>query len=135
MPSIIFNTHRNNLEIVAKGKYLPTIKEFFAIVITFTLTVFAWIFFRAESLSHAMHYISQIFTLSLFSFPTIRPKFLFILLFIFILIEWFGREEKYAIARLGIKWNPFYRYTMYYMMIIAIFWFAGKEQQFIYFQF
>jgi hypothetical protein len=53
----------------------------------------------------------------------------------FIIIEWFGREQQYALANLGIKWKRPLRYAMYYTLIIAIFWFGGKEQQFIYFQF
>ncbi|RKR05365.1 D-alanyl-lipoteichoic acid acyltransferase DltB (MBOAT superfamily) [Flavobacterium sp. 90] len=135
MPSILLNSNRNNLEIVAKGKYLPSLKDVLAIVTTFGLTVFAWIFFRAESLNRAVEYISQIFSRSLFSVPTVRPSFLFVLLLIFILIEWFGREREYAIAHLGLKWNRGFRYAMYYVIIIAIFWFGGKESQFIYFQF
>jgi D-alanyl-lipoteichoic acid acyltransferase DltB (MBOAT superfamily) len=47
---------------VAKGKYLPTLKEFFDIGLTFGLTVFAWIFFRANNVTHAMSYISGIFS-------------------------------------------------------------------------
>ena len=139
MPSIIFKTNRNNLEIVAKGKYLPSLKELTSILITFCLTVFAWIFFRAENLAHAMQYISRIFTKSVCSFPNMKPhdlpKSLFLLLIIFIIIEWLGREEQYAIASLGIKWKPYFRYALYYIIIFSIFWFAGKEQQFIYFQF
>ena len=135
MPSIIFNTNRNNLEIVAKGKNLPNLKDLFSIGITFGLTVFAWIFFRSENLTHAIHYISQIFSRSLFTFPTIRPTVLFILLILFIIIEWFGKEQKYALENLGLKLEKLFRYAVYYAIIIAIFWFSGKEQQFIYFQF
>ena len=51
------------------------------------------------------------------------------------IIEWIGREENYAIANLGLKWKRPIRYAMYYALIMAIFWFGGKEQQFIYFQF
>jgi alginate O-acetyltransferase complex protein AlgI len=142
MPSIVFNTNRNNLDIVAKGKYLPTLKDLFSIGITFSLTVFAWIFFRAENLRHAMRYISQIFSSSLFSVPkilfsspTIRPNFLFILLIIFIFIEWIGREQKYAIEKLGFKFPRIIRWSLYYIMILVISYYAGSEQQFIYFQF
>lgn len=135
MPSIILNTHRNNLDIVAKGSYLPTIRDVFAIGITFSLTVFAWIFFRAENMGHAMQYISHIFSPSLFSIPTVRPWTILFLLVLFIIIEWLGRENQYAISSLGMKWKPYFRYMMYFIMIITIFWFAGKEQQFIYFQF
>ena len=135
MPSIVFNTNRNNIEIVAKGKYLPTLKDLFSIGITFSLTVFAWIFFRAENLSHAVQYISQIFSSSLLSFPTVRPKLLFILLIFFLFIEWLGREEEYALAKLGLKTPRIIRWGLYYTIILAIFYYAGSEQQFIYFQF
>ena len=135
MPSIINNTNRTNLEIVAKGKYLPTLKDFFSIGITFSLTVFAWIFFRVENLTHATQFISQIFSKTFFSIPSIRPTNLLVLLIIFMVIEWLGRQEQYAIEKIGLKWKSTFRYAFYYAIIIAIFWLAGKDQQFIYFQF
>jgi len=135
MPSIIFGTNRTNLEIVAKGKYLPSIKDLFSIAITFSLTVFAWIFFRAENIGHAINFISEIFSSSLFTRPQVHPRTIIPLIMLFALIEWFGRESQYAIANLGIKWKSPLRYAMYYAIIFAIFWFSGEEQQFIYFQF
>ncbi|HTO16761.1 MAG TPA: MBOAT family O-acyltransferase [Edaphocola sp.] len=139
MPSIIFNTHRNNLDIVAKGKYLPTIREFFAIGITFCLTVFAWIFFRAANVTHALSYISEIFSSSLFTIPYFsgigKAVPIILLTIIFLIVEWLGREQQYAIAHFGKKWYRPLRWSMYYSIILAIFHFAGKEQQFIYFQF
>ena len=139
MPSIVFDTHRNNLDIVARGKYLPTIKEFFAMGITFSLTVFAWIFFRAENLTHAFSYVSEIFSSSLLTIPHFQgigeAVPIVFLACIFLIIEWLGREQQYAIACLGIKWKRPLRYSLYYAIIIAILWFRGQEQQFIYFQF
>ena len=69
LPSIIFNTNRNNLEIVGKGKFLPSLKDLLAICVTFSLTVFAWIFFRAESLIKAFDYIKSIFSYSIIDSP------------------------------------------------------------------
>ena len=138
MPSIIFNTNRNNLDIVAKGNRLPSLKEFFSIVITFSLTVFAWIFFRAENISHATHYISKIFSGSLFTVPyfPIKDKFiLIVLLAVFMAVEWWGREQQYAIARLGTMWSRPLRWVMFYAIVLAIYIFSGSKQQFIYFQF
>ena len=139
MPSIVFNTHRNNLDIVATGKYLPTIKEFFAIGITFCLTVFAWIFFRAANVTHAYRYISEIFSSSLFTIPNFsgigKAVPIVFLTSVFLIVEWIGREQQYAIANLGTKWYRPVRWAMYYGLILAIFYFTGKEQQFIYFQF
>jgi D-alanyl-lipoteichoic acid acyltransferase DltB (MBOAT superfamily) len=139
MPSILSNTNRNNLDIVAKGKYLPTIKDVFSIGLTFSLTVFAWIFFRAANLSDAYHYIGKIFSLSVFTVPYfpgigLTPPII-ALTGVFVLIEWIGREKQFAIASLGNTWYKPLRWSMYYSIIATIIWFVGKEQQFIYFQF
>ncbi|MEO5943124.1 MAG: MBOAT family O-acyltransferase [Ferruginibacter sp.] len=139
MPSIIFNTNRNNLDIVAQGKYFPTIKEVRQILVTFCLTIFAWIFFRANNFEHAIRYISEIFSRSLFTAPYVENKILAArtlgIIIVFILIEWLGREKHFALEEFGFKWKWPFRYAMYYAIIIAIIWFSGKEQQFIYFQF
>ncbi len=135
MPSIVFNTHRNNLDIVASGKYLPTLKELFAIGITFSLTVFAWIFFRAENVTHAFSYISRIFISSPFTIPNFVSKQIIGLTLIFFIIEWLGREQQYAIAHLGRKWYRPLRWIFYILIIMIIFLYGGKDQQFIYFQF
>jgi hypothetical protein len=141
MPSIIFNTNRNNLDIVAQGKYLPSVKELLQIGLTFGLTVFAWIFFRAENVAHALIYISEIFSRSLFTVPIKLIKsghltmILILLVFFFIIIEWLGRQQQYAIAVIANSWPKAIRYVFYYLLIIGILWFSGKEQQFIYFQF
>lgn len=139
LPLLLTNNNRNNIETVAQGKLLPSIKELSFILLTFGLTVFAWIFFRAENIGHAISYISEIVSPSLFSIPKFAYMYnaliTIILVGIFVLIEWFGREGQYAISNLGFKWKRPIRYAMYYAIIIAIFWFGGKEQQFIYFQF
>ena len=139
LPLLLTKNNRNNIEIVAQGKYFPTIKELFQILFTFGITVFAWIFFRAENISHAFDFISELLSPSIFEVPNfsgmIDTLVTITLICIFILIEWAGREHQYAIQHLGQKWKSPIRYTLYYLMIISIFWFGGKEQQFIYFQF
>ncbi len=137
MPSIIFNTNRNNLEIVAKDSFFPSIKEFSSILLTFCLTVFAWIFFRAENIGHAFDIISSIFSSSFFTIPAVNPKVLYFLILAFMSIEWAGREQQYAIAKLGFSMPKLVRWAFYYAIIVAIIVFAdlASEKQFIYFQF
>lgn len=139
MPSIISKTNRNNLDIVASGKYFPTLREFASIGITFGLTLIAWVFFRANNLEHAFNYLSQIFSSTLFTvpnFPEIEKSIpIMILTGIFIVVEWLGREQQFAIEHLGSGWYKPVRWTMYYTIILVIFYYAGHEQQFIYFQF
>ena len=139
MPSIIFNTHRDNLKIVAQGKYLPTIKEVIQIGITFCLTVFAWIFFRAKNLSEAFDYIISIFSHSLFKLPQFRgltkALITILLTLFFFTLEWIGRENDFGIQKIGFRWNSKLRWLFYFVLVFSIFYFAGKEQVFIYFNF
>ncbi|MBX2932096.1 MAG: MBOAT family protein [Chitinophagaceae bacterium] len=135
LPLLLTNSNRNNLEIVRVGGKPFIFNELPKILLTFSLTVFAWIFFRAENISHALSYISGIFSKSVFSLPSIRPYYLILLIALFMLVEWLGRKQQYALAEFGLRWKRPFRYAMYYAIIVAIFWFAGKEQQFIYFQF
>ena len=109
------------------------------------LSVFAWIFFRAENISHALNYTINIFSVELFSKPQIlevttglliTPLTIPLLIVIFVLVEWCGRENNFAIEKIVLKWNGFIRYSFYSAILLAILWYAqGKEQTFIYFQF
>ncbi len=135
LPLLLSNKNRQNIGVVAQGSYLPTIKEFLNMSLTFVLSVIAWVFFRAENVSHALSYLSEIFSLSLFTKMEVRTGNTLLLILVFIIIEWIGRESQYAIENIGMKWKRPFRLVFYYALIVAIFWFAGKEQQFIYFQF
>jgi alginate O-acetyltransferase complex protein AlgI len=139
MPSILFNTNRNNLDTIAQGKYFPTFRELTAILTTFGLTVFAWIFFRSENVTHAFRFIKKIASKSLFKIPHFKDMSnaipVLLLVVIFIIIEWLGREQKFAIEIINPKIKKPIRYAFYYLLIVIIFLFGGQEQQFIYFQF
>lgn len=141
MPSIILNTNRTNLNSVAQGKNLPTIKELFQMATTFSLTVFAWIFFRANSLHHAVQYIKGIFNKTLFKIPYFSGIGLaapfFILLLIFYCIEWLQREHQFALQHLGEKWSKVFRWSFYFILLLIIYNYSltVDTQQFIYFQF
>jgi D-alanyl-lipoteichoic acid acyltransferase DltB (MBOAT superfamily) len=140
MPSIIFKSNRNNLDIVAKGKYLPNFRELSAMLLTFFLTIMAWIVFRAENISKGFTMIASIFSASLFSIPNYnfsrQVKLTTIFILIFIVIEWFGRENQYAIAKNGKQFNRLVRWLFYFLIILSIIYFTGKaNQEFIYFQF
>lgn len=135
MPSIILNRNRKNLDIVAQGRYLPNLRELLAMGITFSLTVFAWIFFRAESLHHALQHIGSIFSASLFEIPTSTYPKISLMICFFLLLEWFGREKNYALEGFATLWVRPIRWVFYTGLLLLIFKYAGTEQQFIYFQF
>jgi hypothetical protein len=102
---------------------------------TFLLVTLTWIFFRADNVTQAVRYITHIFSWSLLKKPEIFPGKLFLMIFLFMIIEWMGRKNNYAIAGLNEKIMTPLRWTLYYSMILSICFFSGKEEQFIYFQF
>jgi len=139
LPLLLLKKNRVNTDTVARGKHLPSFKEFYQIGITFSLTVLAWIFFRAENIEHALSYLSTILSKSIFSIPHFLGMRMalttLILISIFIVVEWLGRDEQFAIENISVKWGKPYRWTFYLIIIFLIIIFGGKQQEFIYFQF
>ena len=138
IPLLLSNNNRNNLNVVAEGKILPSLRELIAMLSTFSLTVFAWIFFRAENINHAFSYIGGVFSSSILSMPEFNgmDNALIILCLIggFLVIEWLGRNDKFALEKVlnNIK---LIRVVIYIILITSLFLFATKPQDFIYFQF
>jgi len=135
LPLLLMDKNRRNMGIVSRGKLIPAVREIFQISITFVLTVFAWIFFRAESIGHAISYINGIFSPTLFSMPELSGMRAIILVIIaFVIFEWVGREKDYALEYVK-KWDKPLRIITYYIIIFLIFMLTGEQQEFIYFQF
>ncbi|KAA6303314.1 MAG: hypothetical protein EZS26_000493 [Candidatus Ordinivivax streblomastigis] len=141
MPLLLIGKNRKNTNIVAEGKLLPSVKEIFQMAFTFGLVVLGWILFRAETISSAWEYISEIFSTSLFSLPvgsslsSSRTMGVICFILAFLIAEWCGRQNQYAIEKTGLTWKPIFRYTVYYVILVILFMFAEKDLQFIYFQF
>nr|WP_260394473.1 hypothetical protein [Riemerella anatipestifer] len=127
---------------------------------TFGLMVFAWIFFRAEDMTHAISYITNIFKPSLFSFPSLNKAALATLILVgFLLVmEWQGRRGEFALEKfltneikVGIKYPQkltnivffkiggnllIMRWLFYSFLLLLIGLFMQtNETPFIYFQF
>ena len=137
LPLLLVGKNRRNLGIVSQGKLLPNLREAFQMGITFTLTVLAWIFFRANNLGHALRYIRDIFTSAIISIPEVFPRLVVVLIILFIGVEWLQREKEHGLvitAQSKLSNRPL-RWLTYIGIIIAIFAFGGSQQEFIYFQF
>lgn len=135
LPLLLTNRNRIHLDSVAEKRIFPGFRDLFKMIRTFILVVLAWIFFRSDTSGQAIGYLSGIFSGSLFSIPEVRPLHLLILLFAFILVEWFGRNLEYPLKDLETKLPKMSRWLLYGIMVFAIFYYSGKEQEFIYFQF
>lgn len=129
------NTKYNN--VVAYCKIIPSLKEFLQMALTLFLAVIGWILFRAESMSQAIDYIYVMFS-TMFVNPSIQHGRFFIILCLgLLLIEWLQRDKQHALQFLDCKLFKYriVRWSVYYILLIAIAQYMGNDQTFIYFQF
>lgn len=125
-------------------KYQVT--RFTNIGITFTLTCFAWVFFRSESLGQAFTMFRKIGAdlLSKESYIQVINTFYWditfrvpIILLCFITLEWFCQKFTYPLEGLrNVKFKAL-RYAIYLGIILLVFFEGnfGERIEFIYFQF
>lgn len=135
LPLLLREKNRRNMGIVASESSLPSFKELRQILFTFSLSVFAWIFFRSDSLGDSLCFLNGLLTKSFFSMPIIFPKRVIVFIGVLVIIEWWGRREEFAIDKLNRRMKPFARWIFYYCLLFSILWLGGEEQEFIYFQF
>ena len=135
LPILLTKNNRKNLDTVAKGKYLPTVKEFLQMSFTFGLTVLAWIFFRADSVLIAVKYIINIFSFNFksgiqyLSIERYAPELL-ILILLFIISEWSSREREHPFFG---KWRHLkISLTILALVTLGVY---SNVTDFIYFQF
>lgn len=137
---LLVGKSRVKLDISTRGRIIPSGKDFIAMACTFSLTVFAWIFFRAENLNHAFQYVTGIF---IWNHDPLRmmPNTLLVfdywltILFVvaFMVYEWFQRDKEH-----GLQLSPEYpvrNWCIYIVLAAGIVLFAGSQHEFIYFQF
>ncbi len=138
LPLLLLKRNRKNIDTIAENKLLPSFKETMQIGLTFSLTILAWIFFRAESLPHAFSYIGHIAINISEPITSIDLKLLSMVLFwilILVTVEWIQRDKQHALELNGMGIPQVVRWGIYYSVILIIFYFGGSQQEFIYFQF
>lgn len=140
LPLFLAERNRKYLDVVAKGRMLPTLRETGSMAATFGITVFGWIFFRAESLTHAFSYIGNIFSASLFSMPGITLEQITLgglgaLIVFMFSVEWMARGDRHGLETVATGRPRILRWGLYYVIVLLLIRFAGPQQEFIYFQF
>jgi len=87
------------------------------------IIVLAWVVFKAESIGHAMIIYPDLFRFAFYHSSVDNRKDALkaiLVVLIFFLIEWAGREKQHPIAALEIKWRKPYRWILYYLIILVI---------------
>lgn len=109
-------------------------KDIPAILFTFILVLFGWIFFRANTINEAFYVVKKIaLEFNLFNIWTIYPKRLLIIIG-FIMVEWIQRRKGHP---LQIDDYPSWLRRLIYYLIVAVILLFGvyNYNPFIYFQF
>jgi len=138
LPLMLLKKNRKYVDsVAAKQKLIPSLKELFQIGTTFFLTIIAWIFFRSSSIGDGFNYLHNMFSNSLFSTPNLSTEEnqVFIFIGFLLLIEWVHREKEHGLEMSYSNTSIVFRWILYLFLITFIFYFGGKQQEFIYFQF
>ena len=129
------NTKYKN--VVAYGRYLPSMKETMQMALTFFLTVIGWIIFRAETMAQAVDYFTAMVSNKFFDASALFGVTCTCFGIVLLAIEWLQRDKQHALQFSDVK--PFnyrlVRWGIYYFIIMIIACYAGTSQTFIYFQF
>ena len=116
---------------MAEGKWLPSLKELFQICSTFFFTMIAWVFFRSESVTDGLKYLSIILTN--FSIA-LNGRTGMIFVTVFIIFDWIFRLDERN--PMNFRYKPI-RWTVYifFSYLILSKFRLFKTFDFIYFQF
>lgn len=133
IPLFIGNRNRKyTTNIVAEKSFLPNLKELLQIGVTFIMVCFAWIFFRANGITHAFDYISEIDL----SYGGINTGWNYVL--VLLVFDWLFRYDE----RLGnnsiFKKSSALNWALYmglFMITMSKLFYTDRNIEFIYFQF
>ena len=138
LPLILLGKNRKHTDVVATGRFFPSLKEMGQMLLTFFLAVVGWIVFRANTIEEAWNYICRLFNKSLFSVPWLDSRHYYlpviISIVLMLVVEWLQRNKEHAFDLSGIK-SHVLKFGIYYVMVAVLFWFGGRAESFIYFQF
>lgn len=142
LPLLLGDRNRRHTDTPAQGRYLPSVREAIGILLTFTATTVAWVFFRAPDVAGAWDYLARIGT-GLVAHPGELLRLPMALLHlaplpyivILLLAEWAQRTRQHALDLAGLRMPRPLRWAAYYMLLLAVLYHTGEEQTFIYFQF
>ena len=120
--------------IVGIDSFLPSFKELIHIVTTYFSTLFAWTFFRSESINQGFLYLVQLF--QNFGMPS-KNRSGIIFVIIIIILDWMIRRNDKKITFFGQKgdWSGLIETMIYAVLLLSIFSFIGEKNEFLYFQF
>ena len=119
VPLLVMNKNRRYRDDERQYREIPRI------LLTFVLVVIGWIIFRAPSIGACGEYMLAICDSSILAMPYVENILQLVAtilaIILMVIMEWRKQQPN--------------RWWLYYLLTIAIWWFAGQDMDFIYFQF
>ena len=143
LPLLILGKNRKNVD--KTRSLIPGLFDLLKMIFTFFLVTISWIFFRTDDITVAIE-ILQKFFLDLFNKKSFVETYnlfywdfkfnTFILIAVFIIIEWIGKNDQFAIENIGKNWKKPFKITFLIALVFFVLSFMQtKKSPFIYFDF
>lgn len=137
IPLLLTSKHRTRLDTVATDRHFPCFSDCLRIAATFAFVSVAWVFFRADSLSHAIEYFEQMlaFRSGWLQLDLDRPLIeAFAAIGLLVGFEWLSRTNEFALEDF-LRGSMALRWCVYCALVMLVIEYSVSETPFIYFQF
>jgi D-alanyl-lipoteichoic acid acyltransferase DltB (MBOAT superfamily) len=138
IPGIIRGKREIWYERLLKPDFKGRMLEMGLMLFTFIQIMMSLVVFRNTSIGNMLLYMKNMYVgdWSLAIPPTlIGFNKTMLLVASFFIVEWYARHKEHPLEQLHMSVTRPIRWTIYYAILLLIAWFAGHQQQFIYFQF
>lgn len=136
LPLLLCARNRRYLTVVSADRWYPTGGELLRMLGTFALVAVGWVVFRSQSLSEAGAWLSALVDFASYRAGVDLPHaghVVFPMIGLLFAGEWLNRREPFGFARQPRQ--AWFRWLLYFAMVLLIFVYAPGSQTFIYFQF
>jgi len=118
-----------------EGRKLPSFREVWAMLGTFSMVLLSWIFFKSATIGNALGYIGRIFTHPYLTKLPIKPYLPMLLASTILLsLEWVQRKKNFVLQIDNL--HVVLRWIIYYsVLVIMVVFIKSGNNDFIYFQF
>lgn len=132
IPYVMRGRLMQRAEVVAKGKWLPSLRELLQILLVFSLWTLTLVFFRADSLAVALGYFKNMATH--LEGPVLYKTGL-VYVVVLMVLDWFNREDERNPRVLQVGPRAFRLAVESIMAIVIFFNMLSGYKEFVYFDF
>ena len=132
---MIYGKRKKIRHTVAKGKLLPSLTELYQMTKTYMIFTLVGTFFVADTVVSGGGILQKVFSLSIFSMPSLPNRYVFIGITSLLIVEWLQREKEHGLEIKSDAISLPLRWGIYFFLFLFILIFGANVNPFTYFQF